>query len=102
VAAFPHHASRFFGLLSTRDCCDDLAVILTGARDRRNDAMPHADWRLPQAYDHAQKLEPSGFAWECLRRNPDYHRDYRELAHSVPDLFVITAFRSKWGLSFRG
>jgi hypothetical protein len=64
--------------------------------------MQHSDWRKPQAYDHTRELEPSGFAWECLRRNPDYHRDYRDLAHPVPDPVVITAFRSKWGLSFRG
>jgi hypothetical protein len=77
-----------------------LPLILTGARDRGNDAMPNADWRLPQAYDNAQKLEPSGFAWECLRRNPDYHRDYRELTLSKPGSRVITAFRTRWGLCF--
>ena len=46
--------------------------------------MPHSDWRSPAAYDRARELEPSGFAWECLRRNPDYQRDHRELARSKP------------------
>ena len=64
--------------------------------------MSHSDWRSPQTYDRARELELPSLAWECLRRNPDYRRDYRELAHSVSDPFVITAFRSKWGLSFRG
>ena len=59
--------------------------------------MSHSDWRSPQAYDRARELEPTGFAWECLRRNPDYHR---ELAHSKPDPIVITAFRRRWGLCF--
>jgi hypothetical protein len=77
-----------------------LRLILTGARDRENDAMPHTDWRLPQAYDRTQKLEPSGFAWECLRRNPEYHRDYRMLVHSTSDPVLTTAFRRRWGLCF--
>jgi hypothetical protein len=63
--------------------------------------MSHSDWRSPAAYDRARNLEPTGFAWECLRRNPDYHRDYRELAHSKPDPSVITVFRRRWGLCFR-
>ncbi|MFZ2159175.1 MAG: DUF6499 domain-containing protein [Bradyrhizobium sp.] len=78
----------------------DRIAILAGARDRRNDAMPHSDWRSPVAYDRARELEPTGFAWECLRRNPDYCRDHRELAHSKPDPTVITAFRRRWGLCF--
>jgi hypothetical protein len=45
-------------------------------------------------------LEQTGFAWECLRRNPDYHRDHRELAHSKS--IVIAAFRRRWGLCFCG
>ena len=64
--------------------------------------MSHSDWRSPVAYDRARELEPTGFAWECLRRNPDYHRDYHGLAHSRPDPVLAIAFRSRWGLSFRG
>jgi hypothetical protein len=56
--------------------------------------MSHSDWRSPAAYDRA------GFAWEYLRRNPAYHRDYREVAHSKPDPLVITAFRRRWGVCF--
>ena len=62
--------------------------------------MSHSDWRSPAAYDRARELEPTGLAWECLRRNPDYHHDHRELAHSKPDPIVITAFRRRWGLCF--
>jgi Family of unknown function (DUF6499) len=75
-------------------------LILTGARDRRNDAMPHSDWKLPASYHRAPELEPSGLAWECLRRNPDYRRDHRELARSKPDPVLIAAFRRRWGLCF--
>ncbi len=62
--------------------------------------MPHSDWRSPAAYDRARELEPSGLAWECLRRNPDYHRDHRALARSKSDPVLITAFRRRWGLCF--
>ena len=62
--------------------------------------MAHSDWRSPRAYDRARELEPTGFAWECLRRNPDYHRDHREVAHSKPNPTVITGFRRRWGLCF--
>jgi hypothetical protein len=41
--------------------------------------MSHSDWRSTAAYDRP------GFAWEYVRRNPGYHRDCRELAHSKPD-----------------
>ena len=62
--------------------------------------MSHSNWRSPVAYDRAQELEATGFAWECLRRNPDYRRDHRELARSKPDPIVITAFGRRWGLCF--
>jgi len=63
--------------------------------------MSRFDWRSPETYDRTRELEPVGFAWECLRRNPAYHHDYQELAHSKPDPIMMTPFRSRWGLSFR-
>jgi hypothetical protein len=62
--------------------------------------MPHSDWRSPQAYDRTWELDPTGLAWECLRRNPDYHRDYREVVHSTRDPGVIGELRRRWGLCF--
>jgi hypothetical protein len=63
--------------------------------------MPHFDWRSSETYDRTRALEPAGFAWECLRRNPEYQRDYLELSYSEPDPAMITTFRRRWGLSFR-
>jgi transcriptional regulator len=63
--------------------------------------MPNSDWRSPEDYDHATALEPAGFAWECLRRNPDYRRDYHALISTTPDPNVIATFRRRWGLCFR-
>ena len=63
--------------------------------------MPHFDWRSPETYDRAAELEPTGLAWECLRRNPDYHRDHSEGALSDANLNVSATFRKRWGLCFR-
>jgi Proteobacterial transcriptional regulator-like domain len=63
--------------------------------------MPHFDWRSPEAYDRAKALESTDFAWEFLRRNPDYQNDFDALPYATPDPIMITAFRRKWGLCFR-
>ena len=42
--------------------------------------MSDFDWESPEAYERAQDAEITGFAWECLRRNPDYQRDHDEIA----------------------
>ena len=63
--------------------------------------MPYSDWRSPEASDHAKTLEPTGFAWECLRRNPDYQSDFDALTQATSDPMMITTFRRRWGLCFR-
>lgn len=34
------------------------------------------DWRDDDEYDHFDDLGISGLAWECLRRNADYRKEY--------------------------
>ncbi|HVR58413.1 MAG TPA: DUF6499 domain-containing protein [Pseudolabrys sp.] len=41
----------------------------------------------------------TGFAWECLRRNPDFQRDHRSVSPASPAVSV--EFRDRWGLAFR-
>ena len=62
--------------------------------------MSDFDWESPEVYERAQDAEITGFAWECLRRNPDYQRDHDEIAGH--DSAVTTDFRRRWGLCFRG
>ncbi|ABD89438.1 transcriptional regulator domain-containing protein [Rhodopseudomonas palustris] len=62
--------------------------------------MPNFDWRSPATYARAEALDHTGFAWECLRRNPDYRRDWQALGRP-PDQALMIPFRSQWGLSFR-
>ena len=46
--------------------------------------MSDFDWESPEAYERAQDAEITGFAWECLRRNPDYQREHDEIAGHIP------------------
>ena len=41
--------------------------------------MPEFDWRAPESYKSVQDAEITDIAWEYLRRNPDYRRDYEEM-----------------------
>ncbi len=40
--------------------------------------MIHRDWRDPQAYAFCDRLTSAQWAWEFLRRNPEYQRQWRE------------------------
>jgi hypothetical protein len=62
--------------------------------------MPDFDWWSPEVYERAQEAEITGFAWECLRRNPQYQREHDEIVGY--DLGVTADFRRRWGLCFRG
>ncbi|MGQ3673917.1 transcriptional regulator domain-containing protein [Xanthobacter sp. TB0139] len=59
------------------------------------------DWRSPAAYRHAKHIPAAGFAWEYLRRNDDYRRDYQAVAitrrSGSP---ALEAFADRWGLRF--
>ncbi len=68
--------------------------------------MPdHGGWRSDEASDYLKQVERSGFAWEFLRRNPDYRRDFetmnRLLQHGTrDDLETVLALVRRWGLGF--
>ena len=51
------------------------------------------DWRDDDEYDHFDNLGISGLAWECLRRNLHYRKDYNLMREggSAP---------ADWGLRF--
>ncbi|MGV7222666.1 MAG: transcriptional regulator domain-containing protein [Nitrospinales bacterium] len=46
---------------------------------------PFANWEIPKEYPDPKNTEPVQWAWEFLRRNPEYHNDYKtyidEIAH---------------------
>lgn len=62
--------------------------------------MPSADWRLPIAYEGLDSVPSRALAWEYLRRNPDYARDFAR-ADTVSRM-TADAIAQTWGLRFRG
>jgi hypothetical protein len=62
---------------------------------------PVPDWRSAAAYAYLDGLNPAELAWEFLRRNPDYQRDYRIAAGETagqaefPESLIL-----RWGLPF--
>lgn len=63
--------------------------------------MLSIDWRSPAAYQHAERIPAAGFAWEYLRRDDDYHRDFQKIVRlRKPTTRSLTAFSKRWGLRF--
>jgi hypothetical protein len=63
--------------------------------------MPEFDWRVPESYKRVQDAEITAIAWEYLRRNPDYRRDYDAMVKAGRVPIVTAEFRGRWGLCFR-
>lgn len=64
-----------------------------------------SDWRRCTA-DDLRGLQRADFAWEFLRRNPDYRDDYdktmqRIAAAEVDSEAARAALARRWGLRFR-
>lgn len=57
------------------------------------------DWRILSDYDYLNQLDRAGLAWEFLRRNPEYRKDFAKIIDvTSPDAMVIA---ERWGLCFR-
>lgn len=60
-------------------------------------------WRTDSAYDYTEHLSPSDLAWEFLRRNEDYRREYSATqAGALTGAQHEQSISDLWGLSFRG
>jgi len=63
--------------------------------------MLEIDWRSAAAYQHAKVIPAAGFAWEYLRRDDDYHRDFDRVSRRKPPaVSTLDAFSQRWGLRF--
>jgi len=61
--------------------------------------MINIDWRSPADYEPLQNLDTVGFAWEFLRRNPDYRRDHHEIENPLSvDTNAVEETMRPWGL----
>ena len=63
--------------------------------------MPKFNWRSldDTYYDQIEQAEMTGMAWECLRRNATFERDYQTIQSSGRS--ISDGFRQHWGLVFR-
>jgi Family of unknown function (DUF6499) len=59
------------------------------------------DWRNAAAYAYLQNLNRAELAWEFLRRNPNYHRDFRAAARRASgQVDFPERLTRRWGLRF--
>lgn len=63
--------------------------------------MQSQDWRSVATYDDLNAVPLRGLAWEYLRRNRTYAREYRD-AMRVPDDEPAETAARRWGLRFPG
>lgn len=59
-------------------------------------------WRSSDTYDYLDHLIAPDLAWECLRRNAVYQRDFAESTRSSDATERLAAtIQRRWGLRFR-
>jgi len=63
--------------------------------------MANVDWRSEEAYANFKNAESMDIAWEWLRRDTDYQRNYQSLGQAQRLTGATETFRLQWGLSFR-
>ncbi|PJE37563.1 hypothetical protein CVM52_06090 [Pseudooceanicola lipolyticus] len=62
-----------------------------------------SSWRTNARYDYVENLSPSDLAWEWLRRNDSYDRDFALLLKAGDQRSTMLAkIRQRWGLRFPG
>jgi hypothetical protein len=70
----------------------------------RSAVLGSDDWRSEERYASLDDAPPSSLAWEFLRRNPDYQRDFEALktrsAFSA-EMAARAGPIQRWGLTFR-
>lgn len=69
---------------------------------RETKMPPASDWRSSATYEYLNELDPAEFAWEYLRRNPEYQRDFRTIRREPGPHDDAEASARLWGLRFRG
>lgn len=59
-------------------------------------------WQSPDAYTFVDDLSPAQLAWEWLRRNEAYRRDYATLraAEGTEKETLAALMPARWGLRF--
>jgi len=67
--------------------------------------MARTDWRSASAYEELRPLDAPAFAYEFLRRNPEFLTDHARLARKsrnrTLDPAEAEAFAVRWGVRFQ-
>jgi Family of unknown function (DUF6499) len=64
-------------------------------------ALDPSHWRSASEYAYAETLSAPDLAWEWLRRNVDYQREYASAHRNKDDPHELTRIvRQSWGLRF--
>ena len=67
--------------------------------------MSRTEWRSPGAYEELRFLDAPGFAWEYLRRNPQFVRNRAKLERAAARGALLRSdadeFAQRWGVRFR-
>lgn len=59
------------------------------------------EWRQPSTYDFMDEVGTDDLAWECLRRNAKYQKDFsKSLATADTDEQQAEVIQNRWGLRF--
>ncbi|WP_425293929.1 transcriptional regulator domain-containing protein [Mesorhizobium japonicum] len=69
------------------------------------------DWRRHEAYHYARRLPRTAWAWEFLRRNPQFQRDHAKIGPpacivrtradtKIIELTTRSSFLGQWSLPF--
>ncbi|MFG1412034.1 transcriptional regulator domain-containing protein [Tardiphaga sp. 862_B3_N4_1] len=59
-------------------------------------------WRRSPEYDFMDEVGIDDLAWECLRRNSDYQKDFANLSKTAKlDEPLPPKLAERWGLRFR-
>jgi hypothetical protein len=93
-------------IIAASNSTEQWRISLSGGRfavetDIGEDAMLSIDWRSPAAYEHARTISAAGFAWEYLRRDADYHRDFDKISRQrATRASALAMFSKRWGLRF--
>ncbi|MGJ8530805.1 MAG: transcriptional regulator domain-containing protein [Alphaproteobacteria bacterium] len=64
-------------------------------------SLDPSHWRSASEYEYSESLTAPDLAWEWLRRNADYQRDYADAKRNKKDPQDLTRLvRQSWGLRF--
>mgnify|MGYP006948860131 CR=1 FL=1 len=78
-------------------------VRVFAAPGRINMTPDTKEWRSSSTYDYWDDADVDALAWECLRRNQKYQRDYADISKAPLTADTETeAIGNRWGLRFPG